>query len=270
MTVTISDDDHDVVNPVPIEPCLCKTFRNLLLDVFEEGAEVAWAGKRRVENALLVGLEHLHSAFTAGVVLAIQIPKPTHRVFVFLFEVVGNAAETVDVEATLEGVLAHDVADLEDGPLILIHLSILELSVQRSGVFYLEIAQREVDCDRDVHLPAMFQILQQTWSHVHLELVELYRAFGLALFVLELEYSAGQHLDASRRGLDLAVDLVSARINVVFNGNADGQLFIVVAKFCHEESCWLPPGFDLIVRCRRPEHFDHVLSVLVLAGSLNL
>lgn len=147
MTVTVRDDDHNVVNSVRVQPSLHKTSRNLLLDVFKEGAEVTWAGQGGVQDTLLVSLEDFHSAFAARVFFAIEVPKPTHLVVVLLVEVVGNTAETVDIEAALEGVLAHDVADLEDGPFVLVHLSVFELSVERVGVLDLEVAQRKVDCD---------------------------------------------------------------------------------------------------------------------------
>jgi hypothetical protein len=87
-------------------------------------------------------------------------------------DVVGDATEAIHVKATVLSVPTHDITDFKDGLFVLIHLSILKLSVKGALVFDLQITQREIDSNGNVHLPALTEVLKQTRSHVHLELIK--------------------------------------------------------------------------------------------------
>lgn len=83
-----------------------------------------------------------------------------------------NTTEAVNIEAAIFAVLAHDVTDFEDSLLVLVHLAVAHLSMQRVLVGDLQITQCKVDGNCHLHLPALREIVEQTRAHVHLELVE--------------------------------------------------------------------------------------------------
>ena len=123
---------------------------------------------------------------TTRVILSVKIPQAAHLVPVA--DVVWDSAETINIEAASSAVLAHDIADLIDSLLILIHTSIVHAFVQRIRVSDLEIAQSEVDRDCDFHLPALRQVIEQTWAHIHLKLVEEEFALDLTLRVPQYKW----------------------------------------------------------------------------------
>ena len=84
----------------------------------------------------------------------------------------GDTTETVHIEATFFCILAHDIADLKNGLLILVHLSVAHLPMQRLLIGDLQVAKREIDSDRNLHLPSLREVVEQAGSHVHLKFVE--------------------------------------------------------------------------------------------------
>lgn len=114
----------------------------------------------------------------------------------------------------------------------------------------------------------MTQVLDQTGTHVHLELVESYLASLLTLAILQLYGRAGEHFNATRGQLNRAILFVGAIIAVVVDGDADGQLLVVVAEFRHEERVRLPPRVQIVIRRLGLKHLHHVLG-LILACSLD-
>ena len=75
-------------------------------------------------------------------------------------DVVRNSAEAVDIEATIIlGILAHHIANFEEGFLIWVHVTIWVLEVERALVFDLKVAKSEVDGEWNVHLPTLFKVL---------------------------------------------------------------------------------------------------------------
>ena len=70
-----------------------------------------------------------------------------------------DSAEPIDIEAAILTIFAHDVTYLKDGLLILVHLSMHVSSMQRVWVRDLEIAEREIHSDCDLHLPALREVV---------------------------------------------------------------------------------------------------------------
>ena len=148
-------------------------------------------------------------------------------------DVVGDATEAIHVKATVLSVPTHDITDFKDGLFVLIHLSILKLSVKGALVFDLQITQREIDSNGNVHLPALTEVLKQTRSHVHLELIKADWASNLALFVSEFKYTTSLHLNVSRRRSQGAIFFLGTVIGIVEDCDFKRKRLVVIAEFCH-------------------------------------
>ena len=127
MAVTICDNNDYMVEPVSIQACLIEAIINLLLNCLEQLAEVAGTCQGRPNDALLISIQDLHRTKATWIFTTIEVPESTDLVPVA--HVVWNTAETVHIETAIFAVFAHDVTDLEDGLLVLVHSTMLHLSM---------------------------------------------------------------------------------------------------------------------------------------------
>lgn len=132
-----------------------------------------------------------------------------------------DSTETVHIKATLFRILAHDIADLKDSLLVLVHLSMAHLPMQRLLIGNLQVAKREIDSDCNLHLPSLGEVVEQTGPHVHLKFVENQRSRYFSLLVPDVEWFVYiQHLDTPSRRVNVTVHPVLAVVSVVVDCEA--------------------------------------------------
>jgi len=64
----------------------------------------------------------------ARVILSVEVPESADLVLVA--DVMRNTSKAIDIEAAILRILAHDIAHLEDGLLILVHLTMAHLTMK--------------------------------------------------------------------------------------------------------------------------------------------
>jgi len=170
VTVSICDDNHHVVDSVPVGSFLVDVLHDLPLDLTEELREVGRTGKHGAVDSLVVRFEDSHRAVDSLIVrVAIHVPASVHFVAA---NVLGDCAKAVSMELLIHRVRRHDVTHFKDRLLVLVHFPSFCLPVKRAVITNLKIAESKIDSNRHLHEPAVVEVLHKTRSHIHFKLVE--------------------------------------------------------------------------------------------------
>ena len=97
----------------------------------------------------------------------------------------------------------------------------------------------------------MLQVLDQTRSHVHHELVELDCALCSSFCIFKFEGSPCKHLNVTSRRFNVPIEGMLTAILVIVDRNAQGKLLVVVTELSHEELVRLPPRICNVISVGR-------------------